>query len=215
MPRLTRAPDGLGAPILASRSNHQHDQRFADGFILTGGSSTRMGRNKALLSHGGRTLLEHVAAQLEEAVGSVRLVGRPDLYRQFRIETLPDAADGCGPISGIVAALRASEASHALITACDLPLVNVTALRGLLDAAAAEPDSDAVIPVSPDGRIHPLCAVYHRRSLPAWERALAARTLRVRSVLDTLRTAFVPQADGRWLTNVNTPADWAALQEAS
>jgi len=50
------------------------------GFVLAGGASTRMGRDKALLPFAGRTLLEHVAARVAEAAGNVTVIGPPERY---------------------------------------------------------------------------------------------------------------------------------------
>ena len=49
----------------------------ASGFVLAGGGSTRMGRNKALLPFRGITLVEHVAGIVRQAAGSVTLIGDP------------------------------------------------------------------------------------------------------------------------------------------
>ena len=48
------------------------------GWVLTGGQSTRMGRDKAMLPWSGRTMIEVIADTVREAAGSVTLVGAPE-----------------------------------------------------------------------------------------------------------------------------------------
>jgi molybdopterin-guanine dinucleotide biosynthesis protein A len=188
---------------------------IADGFVLAGGLSTRMGRSKAMLPWQGTTLLEYVAAQVRLATGSVRLVGTPERVRQFSLEAIPDAADSCGPVGGIVAALRACTRRWALITACDLPNLDWRRLGTLWTPADDLTAVDAVVPQDAENRLHPLCALYRQGSLPAWETALRDGTRRLQTVLETLHVRVAPQPDPHWLTNVNTPAEWQTALEGT
>src|SRR5262245_34582834 len=82
------------------------------GFILAGGKSTRMGRDKALLDWHGRTLLAHMVGLLETAADEVHVVGRYPLL---------DRAPSRGPLSGIARALEFSSTEANLVLAVDLP----------------------------------------------------------------------------------------------
>ena len=81
------------------------------GFVLVGGKSSRMGRDKALLPWNGRTFAEHAAGIVAEACGSAALVGDPSLYGSFGYRVFADRFPGCGPIGGVLTALTVANVS--------------------------------------------------------------------------------------------------------
>src|ERR1700737_2946897 len=91
------------------------------GFVLAGGASSRMGRDKALLAYRETTLVEYVARVVREAVGSVTLIGDPDRYRELGHKVYRDKVSGCGPLGGTHTALSVSATDWNLVVACDMP----------------------------------------------------------------------------------------------
>ncbi|MEQ1886128.1 MAG: molybdenum cofactor guanylyltransferase [Bryobacteraceae bacterium] len=183
------------------------------GFVLTGGRSSRMGRDKALLDVGGTTLVGQIAGHVCEAAGSVTLVGGAGRYESLGYAILSDVVENAGPMGGLLTVLRlaarkSSGAEWNLVVACDMPSVTAGFLRGLLDAAEAS-GAGCVVPETSEG-LHPLCAVYHRRLLPAVERAIDHKILKMRDFLKNIGAEPWPVADGRLLRNINTPAEWTA-----
>ncbi len=181
----------------------------AGGFVLTGGRSTRMGADKALLPYRGVTLAEWVAGQVREAVGNVALVGSADLYGHLGIPCIAEAYGGCGPMSGIEAALRSSALEWNLVVACDMPGLDSAGLALIL-AEASRTDSDAVVVHDGNGRIEPLCAVYHRRLLPMVQGALECGEYTVRKLLEKQNIRAVRSPWEANPGNINTPEEWAA-----
>jgi molybdopterin-guanine dinucleotide biosynthesis protein A len=179
------------------------------GYVLVGGKSSRMGRNKALLPYRGGVLAGHIAGLVQEAAGSASLVGDPATYAGLGYPVVPDSRPGEGPLAGIEAALRHTTADWNLVVACDMPEISVEFLAQLLDVAdASEPG--AVIPVSgPERYPEPACAVYHRGALAAIAAALDRGTRKVTDGLDGVAITWWPVAQMRHLANVNTPAEWA------
>ena len=177
----------------------------AAGFVLVGGQSSRMGRDKALLPWQSRPLVVHVASAVQEAAGNVTLVGEPQRYGFLEYDQLPDNHAGLGPLSGIEAALLFGRSELNLIVACDMPAVESGFLRGLIQFAAVSP---AACVVSEDlkGRVHPLCAVYKTVCLPSVTRALAQRQLRLFDLVTELGAATL-RVDYE-IANVNTPEEW-------
>jgi molybdopterin-guanine dinucleotide biosynthesis protein A len=180
--------------------------RFA-GSVLVGGRSRRMGRDKALLTIGDRYLVQHVADTVAGAAGSVVLVGDSARYGELGYPVIADRYPDFGPVGGIATALAASSPNGSLVVACDMPAVTVDVLKILLELASIG-DSDCVVPLTPDGAEHPLCAVYAHSALGQFEAAVLEDVRTVKHVLKRLRVQTVRMQGSTWARNVNTPADW-------
>ena len=182
------------------------------GFVLTGGRSSRMGRDKALLPIGGSVLVERTAERVRAAAGSVTLIGAPERYQHLGLAAVPDlsvdAEEACGPIGGLYTALKMTGADWNLVVACDMPGITAAFLAELL-AAARERDCTALVPDSGSG-LHPLCAVYHRRAVGAVELAIKHKRFKMHDLLKALGAVSWPVADAQILENVNTPVEWGS-----
>ena len=170
-----------------------------------------MGRDKALLPYGQTTLLDHVARTVLEAAGDVELIGDPAKYGGLGYRIHSDQIPGCGPLSGLYTALRVTRSDWNLVVACDMPGISAAILCSLLEAAP-ESGADCVAAEGSPGRPEPLCAVYHRRCLPAVSRAMHDKRLKMHDLIEELELRVVPVASSA-IANVNTPADWADLEE--
>jgi molybdopterin-guanine dinucleotide biosynthesis protein A len=177
--------------------------------VLTGGRSSRMGRDKALLPFRGGTLAQSVAHIVADAAGSVTLVGDPAVYASLGFPTVGDRYPGEGPRGGILTALAHTTADWNLVTACDMPGLDVELLKTLLDAAE-QSDVDALVPAGPSGLPEPLCAIYHRRIAPQLGDRFAAGVRKVASALDAVRAVHYPVMELSCFQNVNTPEEWSA-----
>lgn len=181
----------------------------AAGFVLVGGHSSRMGRDKARLLLDSHFLVEDVAEKVTKVAGNVSLLGDPVRYADLPFECIPDLHPGLGPLAGIEAALAAAKADLNLIVACDMPGLICEWLDQLL--AVAEQSSELCFAAQDSsGRVHPLCAVYRRDCLVVVEEAIAARRLRLLDLLNTLNATTVKLPAP--LHNVNTPDDWQHWQ---
>ena len=180
------------------------------GFVLAGGRSTRMGRDKAQLEYRGSTLLERIALAVREAAGAVALIGEPKLYAHLGYPVFADRIRGCGPIGGVHTALSETRADWNLVVACDMPGISADALRHLLERTR-ETHARCVAAAGPDGSAEPLCAAYHRDCLPILAQAIRDKRLKMRDLLTALETEVVA-VDLAAVANVNTPAEWDAFR---
>jgi molybdopterin-guanine dinucleotide biosynthesis protein A len=179
------------------------------GFVLVGGKSSRMGRDKALLPWNGTTLAQHAAGKVAEVCGSAALVGDPTRYGSLGYRVFADRFPGCGPIGGIVTALTESNAEWSLITGCDMPALSPETLLRLL-AEIKPADRQSIVPLGTGGP-EPLCAVYHRACLPKLEKAISEGRFRMREILSDLQPRFIAGFDAATFANLNTPEDLEAF----
>jgi molybdenum cofactor guanylyltransferase len=177
------------------------------GYVLVGGMSSRMGRDKALLPFRGGYLAAAVAREVAAAAGNVALVGNPRRHGRIGYGVVPDIYPGEGPLGGILTALQHSAADWNVVVACDMPGVSSRFLGCLLDFAQAS-EVDALLPAGPSRRVEPLCAVYHRRARQTLYAAFQHGVRQVAAALEGLRAAVFLAAEATPFQNVNTPADW-------
>lgn len=184
-----------------------------EGFVLVGGASSRMGRDKARLPLQGRSFVERIAEAVGMVAPRVNLVGAKDVT-SLMYGNVPDVYAGWGALGGLHAALAACQAEWAAVVACDLPFVTGELLARLV---SLREEAEAVVPLQPDGRLQPLCALY--RTHPCAERArelIEEGERRPRALLQAVRARMVQWREMADLTgaelffeNVNTPEDYA------
>ena len=177
-----------------------------DGYVLCGGASRRMGRDKALVAVDGVPMARRVADALT-AAGARRVVavgGDGAALAGLGLEVLADRWPGEGPLGGLVTALEdpaGAGAPVAVVLSCDLTDPDPLAIARAV-AVRAEHDSDAAVPVV-GSRRQWLHAAWHRRSagiladvFAAGERSLAgaAPSLGI-ATIDDLAAAAVHDAD--------------------
>ncbi len=185
-----------------------------EGFILAGGVSSRMGRDKALLEIGGVPLALRTARLMEPLLRRVTLIGSPARFGELGMTVAPDDEPGRGPLGGIATALRISECDWNLVCGCDMPYLTQAWLEFLIASALGE-KADAVIPESAHGRAEPLCAMYHRRCLPTIGVEIGLGIRRVTTGLAALAVRKLPYArwkqfdsHGHLFKNMNAPEDY-------
>lgn len=208
-----------------------------NGFVLAGGLSTRMGRDKALLEFEGGPLIARMVEVLRSVGLTPRICGAKSGSGQDLsgfAEVVPDNFARCGPLGGIEAALAVSDSDQNLFVPVDLPRLPREFLGWMVERAGAS-HAVATIPHFAD-RPQPLCAVYSRRLLPGLRQALADGHCKVMTAIQQSAAALSEPVDEfhvesvaaagpadwplrpplrAWFSNVNTPADLEALAVAA
>jgi len=179
----------------------------ASAAILAGGQARRFkGRDKSLLRVAGRSILDWQLEALHRLTNDILLVGARPLDDREGLRRISDRVPDSGPLGGLDAALEAARDDRLLVVACDMPGLTVAFLGDLL--AAAQQLGCACLAPQTDSELHPLCAVYHRRSADAVEFAIQRKSFKMHDLLKSLGAVSWPVADASLLENVNTPLEW-------
>ncbi len=175
-----------------------------------------MGRNKAFLELGGRSIITGQLALLEKVFGR-RFIAADDTeaYASLGVPVIPDEMKGKGPLAGVHAALSHVNEHHPelcgiFVLACDMPFVTEQMVRALSELGGA----DAVVPLI-GGTYHPLCASYALSCLPVVERHLREGRLEMASLVRDVRARILGEEElgridpglGSFL-NVNTEEEF-------
>jgi molybdopterin-guanine dinucleotide biosynthesis protein A len=198
----------------AGRGPAQHDaESDVIGFVLAGGQSTRMGRDKALLEFAGKPLVAHALSIFEEAGIPAMIAGAASpALTSFPIfaPIVEDASPGLGPLSGICTALSIISVRRAVFLPVDLPLLPPSLLVYLLRRARFTGSAVTVSSVSGFTQTFP--AVLDRAALPALQNELDSQQSVSSIAVELLaQTGEISDPLGLppiyWFLNLNTPGD--------
>ncbi len=219
-----RLPKWAEIPVLSIKNKQSVHEFFRKemmqnippvyGLVLAGGKSTRMGKDKGLISYHGKAQREYMAEMLDELCSktflSFRADQNPDAKTDFPI--LKDRFEGLGPFGAILSAFREEPEAAWLVVACDLPMLDKATLNRLL----TERDSSqfATCYRSPVNAFpEPLVALWEPKAYPVALQFLAQGYSCPRKVLINSPVKELEVSDGSKLLNVNTPEDMKSMKE--
>jgi molybdopterin-guanine dinucleotide biosynthesis protein A len=176
------------------------------GLVLSGGRSSRMGRDKGSLVYSaiGKTQTQRqtcagllrpfcekvfVSCRSEQAI-------EPELLR-----ILDDPALGEGPGVGILSASRAHPERAWLVLACDFPYATKEDIAQLVSERS--PAHDATCFVNEEGFIEPFFSIWEESALAKLATELASSGMSPSRVLSSLRCKKVLPTSQKSLLNVN------------
>jgi molybdopterin-guanine dinucleotide biosynthesis protein A len=188
------------------------------GIILAGGSSSRMGRDKALLLLPGNqavTFIEHLASLLIASCTETLIVARDQAqasgYGFAGVRIISDKTPDHGPLMGLFSGLSAIHTQHALVVAVDMPFVQPAVLSFLLSQPLAS--HTLLVPL-----VHNvpqvLLAMYPRSVLPLIEELIQKGRRDLRCLLEVASVQYIEEVQLRQtdpqlrsFINFNTPEE--------
>ncbi|MBR6897722.1 MAG: molybdopterin-guanine dinucleotide biosynthesis protein B [Lachnospiraceae bacterium] len=178
--------------------------------IIAGGKSSRMGRNKALLKLENETIIRRTVKELGGFSEVLISAAKKGEYESLGTGMVYDEHTDIGPIEGIYQVLKAAKSDYVFICAADMPFVKKELVDYLIQFISG--DYDCIV-IADEEHIHPLCAIYSKRALPALEEMIEAGEYRIRRLFKRVNTKFVSLGlscfDKKVVKNVNTRAEYA------
>ena len=197
----------------------------AAGFVLAGGRSERMGRDKAMIELAGRTLAERAVELLQSAGLSAAIAGERSELGELA-PVIADQGAGEGPLRGLCSALASTGAELAVFIPVDLPLLPASLLARLV--ADARITGAAVTLTSVNGFVQTFPVVLRTALLPLLREeqnssrrgcfaAFQAVAKELGEAVRVIPAEMLSQAGQvvdqnavpvyQWFLNVNTPSD--------
>ena len=188
-------------------------------FVLSGGRSTRMGSDKALLTIRGKTLLARALGLGHRITHRVAIVGPRDRYAGMKERVVEDEFQNCGPLAGIHAALQATETDLNAILAVDMPFVPPDFFAYLIERAGSSPGVLVVVP-RVAGIVQGTCLVCRRAFRTTCEQRLRLGCYKLEDAIQSVRSEYIEEEEIRIrgfdpaiFRSLNTPDDLTGDQD--
>lgn len=201
----------------------------ASAVVLAGGLSRRLGQDKRRLrlwGEAGPTLLGRTVATVGALCADVVVVlNDPEAWPDLPARVVPDQYPDGGALGGIYSGLVAAREEHAIVVACDMPLLNPALLAAML---ARPRDYDVLAPRSLTAGatrnnldLETLHAIYGKACLGPMRAALDAGRRQIATFFPEVHVAvFSPEETrahdpaGHSFLNINTVEQVAEARAA-
>lgn len=182
------------------------NQPRVQGLFLSGGQSSRMGTDKALLEYESgvpevvrwKTVFDKLAVPFywSQRPGQYAADVLPDIMR------IVDQNPASGPLGALLSAYHYDREAAWLVLACDWPLLGASDLRYLLDQRQPERAATSYVH---EGRRQPLFSIYEPRFLQAAAKAWEGGQQSLQRLLQASDAWEVVPRDPEGFLNVNDP----------
>ena len=176
--------------------------------ILSGGKSSRMGKDKALLPFGGfDTLTQFQVDKLKKEFAEVYISCKSRDKFNFEANFIEDDSsfEDSAPFIGILSALKELEHEWIFVLSVDTPFFEISHIRSLY--TLIDDDTSAIVSRSSDGN-QPLCAMYKKDTVEIFENLIKEKKYRFLNLFEKISVKFVDFLDNEAFTNLNTPEEY-------
>lgn len=187
------------------------------GLVLSGGRSTRMGRDKGALVYGkgalvygkGESQRSRCFRLLSQVCTSVFISCRKDQSDLIPSEfpRIYDLIQEVGPIGGILSAFAFAPHKAWLVWACDMPMIGESEIERLVKMRNFKKEA-TVYSDSIEGRLEPLFAIWEPQGLKKLEFEHRKGNHSPRRVLEALKCEILVASKNQDFSNINTWQDY-------
>jgi molybdenum cofactor guanylyltransferase len=184
------------------------DQVSIAAFLLAGGKSSRMGRDKGLINLAEKPMAKYAIETLEKMGLTPTIVTNNEAYASLGYPMIQDIIPDKGPMGGLYTAMENTQATYVLLVSCDMPFVPKEAFQKLIEAAREQ----SVIVSEFMGKTNPLFALYHKSLKEQLKENLDLEKLKMLDFISETDFEKVDMEDlvlqsPKRFTNINTPED--------
>ncbi|TMM53896.1 molybdenum cofactor guanylyltransferase [Maribacter algarum] len=180
------------------------------GLVLSGGKSTRMGTDKGLIPYHGVPQREYLYDLLSQVCEETFISLREEQEAQLpsQTQTIVDLNEYCGPYNGLLSAHKKYPEVAWLVLACDLPLMDLEALKELIAKRDTTKQATALA-LKKNPLPEPLCAIWEPHAFVASVEYLnSGNGTCPRKYLINHDTKLVFPANENVLLNANSEAEY-------
>ena len=136
------------------------------GLVLSGGKSTRMGTDKGLIEYHGVPQREYLYNLLSQVCENTFISLREEQEDELptAMKTIVDLNEFKGPYNGLLSAHKKYPDVAWLVLACDLPLMDLDALKELISQRDSAKEATAFA-LKENPLPEPLCAIWEPHAL--------------------------------------------------
>lgn len=165
-------------------------------YILAGGKSSRMKRDKGLIKINGQELVINIAQQLDNHFDEVVIISDSEDYKKLKYRVICDSIEKKGPLSGLFTALQDASDDVYLFT-CDQPLISLKMLNWLKKHKKC---------AKIESRIQPFPGFYPFSLIEEVKSRIQKNDLSISELIDD-KQLFLIYPDKITITDLNTPED--------
>lgn len=192
------------------------EQHPITGIILSGGKSTRMGKNKALIQIDGIPIIERIHRILKRCFQEILIITDQDeLFANLEAKIYRDLVPNQGALGGLYTGLFFASFPYSFCVACDMPFLREPLIDYLVRHIHGY---EAVVPKTKDG-LQPLHSIYSKACIEPIKGVMEQRRTKIIDFYPLVNVRIVEEDEFRFLDpgnesfiNVNTPEELALIQ---